>query len=179
MKKLLVAIAICTTALRGTAAVERADFVTGEGTNGWTFSAGEYVSPMYANSVKNVRLDYSGESSDGATITVHARPSQGGETHIATLNGASNAATFEFPDGLDFRSFRIAVGGSMSLSSFAASIRASQDALSLSALSGNVYAQGFDSLASVTATTGEKEWLNGMTLPYWQAWSGGEPAGAT
>ena len=177
MKKLLVAIALCTTALRGTAAVERADFVTGEGTNGWTFSAGEYVSPTYANSVKNVRLDYSGESADGATVTVHARPSQGGETQIATLNGASNAATLEFPDGLDFRSFRIAVGGGMGLSSFAATINASHDAFPISNLSGNAYTQNFDALAVVTATAGDKEWLNGMTLPCWQAWSGVDAAG--
>ena len=177
MEKLLVAIALCAPALCGTAAVERADFATGEGTNGWTISAGEYVSPTYANSVKNVRLDYSGESTGGASITVHATPSQGGETQIATLNGASNAATIEFPAALDFRSFRIAVSGGMDLSSFAASINASHDAFPVSSLSGNAYTQNFDALAAVTATAGDKEWLNGMTLPYWQAWSGVDAAG--
>ena len=32
------------------------------------------------------------------------------------------------------------------------------------------YTQNFDSTAAITAQTGEKEWLNGTTLPYWQAY---------
>ena len=32
------------------------------------------------------------------------------------------------------------------------------------------YTQDFNSTASITATAGEKEWLNGTTLPYWQAY---------
>ena len=35
------------------------------------------------------------------------------------------------------------------------------------------YSQNFDSLAAITATTGDKEWLNGTTLSYWQAYKGG------
>ncbi|MBO7683472.1 MAG: hypothetical protein J6T51_01960 [Kiritimatiellae bacterium] len=35
------------------------------------------------------------------------------------------------------------------------------------------YSQNFDSLAAITAETGDKEWLNGTTLPYWQAYKGG------
>ena len=43
------------------------------------------------------------------------------------------------------------------------------NACPLSSLTENTYTQNFDSLAAFTATTGEKDWLNGTTLPYWQA----------
>ena len=36
------------------------------------------------------------------------------------------------------------------------------------------YTQNFDSLAALTASTGDKEWLNGTTLPYWQAYRGND-----
>lgn len=42
--------------------------------------------------------------------------------------------------------------------------------LSSLASSAYTYSQNFDSLAAITATTGDKEWLNGTTLPYWQAY---------
>ena len=46
------------------------------------------------------------------------------------------------------------------------------NACPLSSLTGPVhtYSQNFDSLAALTATTGDKEWLNGTTLQYWQAY---------
>ena len=47
------------------------------------------------------------------------------------------------------------------------------NACPLSSLAGGNYAQDFDSLAAVTATTGDKEWLNGTTLQYWQAYTNG------
>ena len=48
------------------------------------------------------------------------------------------------------------------------------NACPLSSLMGsaNTYAQNFDSLAALTVTTGDKKWLNGATLPYWQAYKG-------
>lgn len=46
------------------------------------------------------------------------------------------------------------------------------NACPISSLAGGVYAQDFDSLAEATATTGAKEWLNGTTLPCWQAYRG-------
>ena len=46
------------------------------------------------------------------------------------------------------------------------------NACPLSSLTGNVYEQNFDSLAAVTVTTGDKEWMNGTTLEYWQAYKG-------
>lgn len=49
-------------------------------------------------------------------------------------------------------------------------------ALSISTLVGNVYTQSFDSLAAITATAGPKDWLNGTTLPCWQAWQGATAA---
>ena len=44
----------------------------------------------------------------------------------------------------------------------------------MSALSEDVYSQNFDSLAASTSTSGSKDWLNGITLPHWQAWKGGD-----
>lgn len=40
------------------------------------------------------------------------------------------------------------------------------------ASSAHTYIQNFDSLAAITATTGDKEWMNGTTLEYWQAYKG-------
>ena len=34
----------------------------------------------------------------------------------------------------------------------------------------HTYTQNFDSLAALTVPTGDKDWLNGTTLPYWQAY---------
>ena len=44
------------------------------------------------------------------------------------------------------------------------------NACPLSSLEGNTYTQNFDSLAALTVPTGDKDWLNGTTLPYWQAY---------
>ena len=44
------------------------------------------------------------------------------------------------------------------------------NACPLSSLVGNTYTQNFDSLAALTVPTGDKDWLNGTTLPYWQAY---------
>lgn len=52
---------------------------------------------------------------------------------------------------------------------------AALNACPLSSLAGNTYEQNFDSLAALTATTGDKEWLNGATLQYWQAYRDTEP----
>ena len=47
---------------------------------------------------------------------------------------------------------------------------AALNACPISSLARNAYAQDFDSLAEATAATGDKEWLNGTTLQYWQAY---------
>lgn len=44
------------------------------------------------------------------------------------------------------------------------------NACPLSSLAENTYTQNFDSLAALTVPTGDKDWLNGTTLPYWQAY---------
>ena len=46
------------------------------------------------------------------------------------------------------------------------------NACPISSLEAGTYVQDFDSLATVTATTSEKAWLNGATLLYWQAYKG-------
>ena len=42
------------------------------------------------------------------------------------------------------------------------------------ASSAHTYTQNFDSLAAITATTGDKEWMNGTTLEYWQSYKGAD-----
>ena len=43
-------------------------------------------------------------------------------------------------------------------------------------LSDGVYLQDFDSLAELTFSSGDKKWLNGTTLLFWNAWQDGEAA---
>ena len=50
------------------------------------------------------------------------------------------------------------------------------NAYSMSDLVDSVYVQDYDSLAEPTSTTGDKDWFNGITLPYWQLWQDNEAA---
>ncbi len=55
--------------------------------------------------------------------------------------------------------------------------RATLNACPLGGLDGDhVYVQVFDPLAAITATTGDKDFFNGITLPYWQLWQDLDPA---
>ena len=55
--------------------------------------------------------------------------------------------------------------------------RATLNACPVSGLVGNhVYSQNFDSLAKHTATSGDKDFYNGATLSFWQAWQDSDPA---
>ncbi len=114
---LALALAVC-----GAQASERADFTTGEGTNGWTISAAEYVSPTYAGAVDRISLSYSGTAAGSATVSALAQG--GGESPVATLSAAANVATFDFPETTDFRAFRISTTGDWRLFSFAADVSA-------------------------------------------------------
>lgn len=72
---------------------------------------------------------------------------------------------------------KVAVLNACPLSSLAASSAAASSSESSSAGSSpksfaHAYTQDFDSLASLTVSTGDKEWLNGTTLRYWQAYKG-------
>ena len=114
---LALALAVC-----GAQASEQADFTMGEGTNGWTISAAECVSPTYANAVDRISLSYSGAAAGSATVSAIANG--GGESPDATLSAAANAATFDFPETTDFRAFRISATGDWRLFSFAADVSA-------------------------------------------------------
>ena len=113
---------VCAMMACGAMAAERADFTTGEGTNGWTISAAEFLSPAYASAVDRISLSYSG-AADGAA-TVSAIANGGGEAPVATLSAAATAATFDFPETTDFRAFRISTTGDWRLFSFAADVSA-------------------------------------------------------
>ena len=141
---------------------ERADFVNGTGTNGWTIGAGEWRSPTYGNAVDQIRLEYGGDAVDA--IEVFATPNGGEETQIATVNGATSAATLDFPDTTDFRSFRVA--GGLRLSAFSAEVSAATlDAPAGASTSNNVTGTSFDAYwTAVEDATGYRVyvWTNAV-----------------
>ena len=47
---------------------------------------------------------------------------------------------------------------------------AALNACPLSSLEGKTYTQNFDSTAAITVSTGNKDWFNGTTIMYWQAY---------
>ena len=49
-------------------------------------------------------------------------------------------------------------------------LRATLNACSMLGLPGHAYSQDFDSLAAITSTTGDKDFYNGVTIPFMQAW---------
>ena len=158
-------------------AVERADFVSGMGTAGWTFLADSCVSPTYPNGVERVEIECSASGPSGG-VTVFGRAADGAESQVATFTSASTKAAFTFDDRTDFRSFRLAASGEMEVSSFMAFLFPALRGFQLSAIAGETYEQNFDSLAEATSTSGGKDWLNGITLPHWQAWKGGDAIAA-
>jgi len=123
VKKLLALVAFSATTMCAIASMERADFVTGEGTNGWTLSANEYVSPTYSSAVDSISLKYSGSGEGSATVYAAAHQNSA-TSQVATLTAVSSAATFDFSETTDFRSFKIKTSGDWSLASFVANVAA-------------------------------------------------------
>ena len=54
--------------------------------------------------------------------------------------------------------------------------RSTLNACPIGGLAGHVYSENCDSLAAATSTTGDKDFYNGITLPFWQAWQGSDSA---
>ena len=148
------ALAVC-----GAQASERADFTTGEGTNGWTISAADYLSSTYAGAVDRISLSYSGTASGSATVRAIAHG--GGESPVATLSAAANAATFDFPETTDFRSFRISTQDGWTLTSFSAEVSsATLDAPGDVTISNNITGTSFDAYWNpVAGATGYKVYV--------------------
>ena len=153
--------------------VERADFVSGVGTAGWTFQVDSCISPTYPNGVERIEIACAASGSSGE-VTVFGRAADGTESQVATFTPALTKAAFTFDDRSDFRSFRLAASGEMEVSSFEAFLFPAMRGFPVSVLAGGTYEQNFDSLAAPTSTSGGKDWLNGITLPHWQAWKGGD-----
>ena len=143
----------------GAQALERADFTTGEGTNGWTISVAEYVSPTYAGAVDRISLSYSGTAAGSATVNAIANG--GGESQVATLSAAANAATFDFPETTDFRAFRISTSGDWRLLSFAADVSSTFMAAPIGlTVSNNTTGTSFDAYWNpVAGATGYKVYV--------------------
>lgn len=147
-------------------AEERADFLNGLGTNGWTIGAYEWTSPSYGNAVDLIRLEYVGNENDGADV--FAIPAEGDEKQIATIYGMTSGATFEFPDSTDFRSFRIKANGNggWRLATFSAVASATTlDAPSGVSISNNVTGTSFDAYWNpVVGATGYRAyvWTNAV-----------------
>jgi len=134
---------VCAAMAWGAMAAERADFTTGEGTNGWTISATEFLSPTYASAVDRISLSYSGAA--GGSATVSAITNGGGESPVATLSAAATAAAFDFPETTDFRAFRIVAQNGWTLTSFSAEVSsATIDAPGDVTISNNITGTSFD-----------------------------------
>ena len=148
-----------TLAACGAQALERADFTTGEGTNGWMISAVDYLSPTYAGAVDRISLSYSGAAAGSATV--RAIENGGGEVPVATLSAAATAATFDFPETTDFRSFRIAAQNGWTLTSFSAEVSSPiLDAPGDVTISNNITGTSFDANWSpVAGATGYKVYV--------------------
>ena len=152
-------------------AAERVDFVSGIGTANWTFLNDSCVSPTYPNGVERIEIECTASGQSGG-VAVFGRTADGTESQVAMFTPALTKAAFTFDDWTDFRSFRLAASGEMEVSSFVAFLFPAMRGFPLSSLVGDKYEQGFDPIAGVTSTSGGKDWLNGITLPYWQAWKG-------
>jgi len=132
---------------------------------GWTVENGEYRSPEYSNAVDRIELRYSGADTS-ASATISAFPKQGDGTSVATLSAASSGASFDFPETIDFRSFRIAAANGLALSSFTAYVSA--DTLGMPsdvAISNNITGTSFDATWSpVDGATGYRVyvWTNAV-----------------
>ena len=151
-------------ACHGGGVTETTDFVAGTGTSGWTMGAGEWRSPTYGSAVDQIKLEYHG-SGEGSAM-VYAIPAEGAAAHVATLSAVSTAATFDFPETTDFRSFRIAASGAWNLAVFSAALSAtSLDVPAGVVLSNNVTGTSFDaSWSAVEGATGYKVyvWTNAV-----------------
>ena len=152
-------------------AAEVADFSSGEGTNGWRIAGSSYASPTYPNGVCQIGIKCEGANLE-ALISVYATAADGAEWSVATFAAASTGAGFTFSQAAGFQSFRINMGGETTLLSFAVAQFPSLGAFPVSLLPGGIYVQDYNLLAGITGTTGGKDWLNGTTLPCWQAWKG-------
>ena len=158
-------------------AAERADFVSGIGTAGWTFGADSCVSPTYPNGVERIEIECTASGPFGGVV-VFGRAADGTESQVAMFTPASTKAAFSFDGKTDFRSFRIAASGEMEVSAFEAFLFPALRGFPISVLEGETYEQNFDPLVGPTSTSGGKDWLNGITLPHWQAWKGGNAVAA-
>ena len=120
-----------------------ADFSGAAAPAGWTVGNGEYRSPEYGAAVDRIELRYDAAGA-GGTASVYAS-SDSVESQVATFTAASSAASFDFPETTDFRMFRIATSGGLSLSSFAAFVSPSgMDAPAGVAVSNNTTGTSFD-----------------------------------
>ena len=120
------------------------DFTGAGAPEGWTVENGEYRSPEYSNAVDRIELRYSGADA-AASATISAFPEQGDGTTVATLSAASSGASFDFPEAVDFRSFRIATANGLMLSSFAAYVSADTVGTPCGvAISNNITGTSFD-----------------------------------
>ena len=160
VKKLLALVAFSATTMCAIASLERTDFVTGEGTNGWTLSANEYVSPTYSSAVDSISLEYSGSGEGSATVYAAAHQNSA-TSQVATLTAVSSAATFDFSETTDFRSFKIKTSGDWSLAAFSAEVFAANvDAPVNVVISNNTTGTSFDaSWDAVDGATGYRVYV--------------------
>lgn len=98
---------------------ERAEFAGEALPAGWSIESGRFASPAYAGAVQRVALEYAAAPGEGSgAVAVYAIDHmEGGEWKIADLNVRTSGAALDFPEGSDYRAFRVECSGA-ALSSF-------------------------------------------------------------
>ena len=98
---------------------ERVEFAGEALPAGWSIESGRFASPAYAGAVQRVALEYAAAPGEGSgAVAVYAIDHmEGGEWKIADLNVRTSGAALDFPEGSDYRAFRVECSG-VALSSF-------------------------------------------------------------
>ena len=114
--------AACSLAAYAGGPVEVCDEFSGEGLpQGWAAADGGYLSPTYPGPVIGIDLSYSaqGDGRQGEAQVFAIGDGSQGETQIAALGAATAGAAIRFPEGADYRAFRIGLDG-LALNAFRA-----------------------------------------------------------
>ena len=112
--------ALAGVAVAGELVTERAEFTGASLPSGWSIENGAYASPFYSFAIRRVELGYAALPGEGAgTVAVYAIDhAEGGEWKVAELSVRTSGSALDFPEGSDYRAFRVMCDGA-SLASFA------------------------------------------------------------
>ena len=180
MRKIVLALISCSIVhvlLAGGQVVETSLFPDGSLPAGWTVNANGLQSPTYSNRVTQVAFSYAATHSGTiGTLALYASNELSSVEHeVAALNTRTTGAQLDFPDGSDYRSFRIVTNG-VALTSFSATWMDTRLATPTNIAFANNTGASFDlSWDAVDGATGYKVfvWTNAVSgasegVPVWQ-----------